>query len=580
MNKIYFLSVWIFFLVFLSPRQAQAQEFNFKTTTYYHRIGPDSLVSTGLTLASFNYSTASRTNDSLFTDGIYFPASDCFGRNLWIRVRHIAEDPNGKTVGINVSATASYPCMADIMIGGWAGFLYDFEIYRDINLTATRGYNLGALYPTSITVASLETLSGSCGSSEWLSFEIVNSNSTGWSLNSTKFTGINPNSKPAFSDTMKVYTTGGCYPPDGFTYSFPEGSDSVYSINGNSVGYSEYKMSAGSVSHFHYGYEYSGGSGGYQGMSMAFGSPPTYTLTANDVTCGHGNDGAIQVSISGGIGPFTYEWDNSGVAGNSITGLSSGQYKLTVTDQNGCGQIADTTISIHEPSGLTVVLDSFETDQINCGNSHDGFINLFVNGVAPILYEWNTGDTTAQLANLTVGVYAVTISDQNSCLLFIETMKALLTIDTTVSLTGNTIIANQQLATYQWLNCPGSSTITDSTERTFSPSADGSYQVAISKDGCFDTSACISFIKSGILEKYESNVSVYPNPTTGHVSVRLQKSYSEIEVQIRDMSGRLVSSQKASNNKEINLFLGCAPGIYLIYIDTNEGRMVRKVVKE
>lgn len=164
------------------------------------------------------------------------------------------------------------------MLGGWAGFLYDFEIYRDFNLTGNRGFQLSSLYPTSITVASLETLSGHCGSSEWVSFAIANSGSTGWSLNSTNFTGNNPNSKPAFNENLAVYTTGDCFPPDNFSFTFPEGTASVSAINASSSGYTEFKMSAGSVSHFQYGYEYIGQSGGYQGMSMAFGSAPSYTV--------------------------------------------------------------------------------------------------------------------------------------------------------------------------------------------------------------------------------------------------------------------------------------------------------------
>ncbi len=60
---------------------SQALDFDFKNTVYYYKLPGDSLISSGLNLAQYDFSSASAT-DSIFNGGIYFPASDCFGRNL------------------------------------------------------------------------------------------------------------------------------------------------------------------------------------------------------------------------------------------------------------------------------------------------------------------------------------------------------------------------------------------------------------------------------------------------------------------------------------------------------------------
>lgn len=553
-------------IILLSGNSVLAQEYNFRQTTYYYRGQNDTLISSGKNLNQFNFSNANRATDPLFHDGIYFPANDCFGRNLWIRLRHIAEDPNGTSVGINVAATASNPCQSDIMIGGWAGFLYDFEIHRDLFLTGSRGYFLDALYPTSITVASLETLSGSCGSSEWLSFVIVNPGSTGWSLNSINFTGYNKNSKPAFSDSLAVYTTGGCYPPDHFSYTFPSGSDSVSAINGNASGYTEFKMSAGTVSRFQYGYEYIGQAGGYQGMSMAFGSAPTFSISARDVSCKNGDDGQINVTINGGIGPFTYQWNNGAASGDSLTGLSSGTYLLTVTDQNGCGTIADTTVIINEPANMTVVLDSVLLSNVRCHDGSDGSIQLYATGAAPVSYAWSNGSTTSSISGLPAGIYVATITDLNSCFIKRDTISQPDAIDTSTSLNGQTITANETGASFQWINCNGNTVIADSINPSFTPSVTGYYKVAITKNGCSDTSSCVYvLINTGIEDVVSPAVLVYPNPCNDLVQLNFNKPLVNAGVKLINMMGQIVMDQAAVHGTMLTLDItGQLKGIYIM----------------
>ncbi|MFH1320030.1 MAG: phospholipase D-like domain-containing protein [Bacteroidota bacterium] len=60
-----------------------------------------------------------------------------------------------------------------------------------------------------------------------------------------------------------------------------------------------------------------------------------------------GNDGAIDITVSGGSGAYTYIWTPGGETTQDISTLSSGVYKVTVTDSSGC--LDSLSINITEP---------------------------------------------------------------------------------------------------------------------------------------------------------------------------------------------------------------------------------------
>lgn len=59
------------------------------------------------------------------------------------------------------------------------------------------------------------------------------------------------------------------------------------------------------------------------------------TVHTTPVSVTNGNDGSASVSVTGGAPPYTYAWSNAATT-SSITGLSSGNYSLNVSDANGC----------------------------------------------------------------------------------------------------------------------------------------------------------------------------------------------------------------------------------------------------
>jgi gliding motility-associated-like protein len=124
-------------------------------------------------------------------------------------------------------------------------------------------------------------------------------------------------------------------------------------------------------------------------------------------------DGAISVSAVGGTTPFTYSWSTVGNSGNTLTNLSTGNYSVTITDQNGCSVTESYTV----PQVNTFILDVLPSlVTINLGES----VQLTASGASS--YSWSPSsslscnDCSSPIATpSTTTTYSVTGTDENGC---------------------------------------------------------------------------------------------------------------------------------------------------------------------
>ena len=72
-----------------------------------------------------------------------------------------------------------------------------------------------------------------------------------------------------------------------------------------------------------------------------------------DVDCNSNLTGSAVVNASGGVSPYTYQWDDPSNQTDSVAnGIGAGMYKVVITDNNGC--MDSTTVTVSEPSILGV----------------------------------------------------------------------------------------------------------------------------------------------------------------------------------------------------------------------------------
>jgi len=71
--------------------------------------------------------------------------------------------------------------------------------------------------------------------------------------------------------------------------------------------------------------------------------PLSIMLSINDVSNSLATDGSIEANVSGGLTPYTYEW-NDGNKGTKLENLGVGEYSLTVKDNKGCSLAIETNV--------------------------------------------------------------------------------------------------------------------------------------------------------------------------------------------------------------------------------------------
>lgn len=134
------------------------------------------------------------------------------------------------------------------------------------------------------------------------------------------------------------------------------------------------------------------------------------TLDSTDVLCNGSNDGAIDLTVTGGTLPLAFSWSNGGTT-EDLSALAPGSYDVTVTDALGCSAGIGTTVN--EPALLTASLNA--TD-VHCGGNANGTaIALVTGGTGGYHYLWSNADTTGNPTGLAAGTYNLTVTDDNGC---------------------------------------------------------------------------------------------------------------------------------------------------------------------
>ena len=288
---------------------------------------------------------------------------------------------------------------------------------------------------------------------------------------------------------------------------------------------------------------------------------------------------AIGADINGGSGIYKghvriYRWNPA----NGGTWVQKG------TDIDGEATFDQSGFSVSMPDSNTVGIGAY----LNNGNGSDAGhtrVYLFCSPTASSFsvtacdnYTVPSGDENYTSSQTVMD----TIPNQFGCDSILTINITINTVDVGVTNTSPTLSANATGATYQWLDCGNNFTvISGASNQSYTAIVNGNYAVAVTQNGCVDTSTCEVVNNVGVLENsFGNTLSVYPNPTNGVLSIDLGSSYSNVSVIVSNVLGQVVLNKNFSNSSLLQLNIPGEAGVYFIEVSSGVKKAILKVMKK
>ncbi|QFZ55715.1 T9SS type B sorting domain-containing protein [Oceanihabitans sp. IOP_32] len=150
-------------------------------------------------------------------------------------------------------------------------------------------------------------------------------------------------------------------------------------------------------------------------------------LLTQDLTCFPTPDASIDITVSGGNAPYSYEVSSDGgvtytsITGSPFTTTIAGTYQFLITDANSCTIVTD-PIVVNTPVNPSITAVAV-SQAINCNAEETGALDITIDttqGEAPFVINVNN-DTTGtnygtQTTGLAAGDYTITVTDAKGCI--------------------------------------------------------------------------------------------------------------------------------------------------------------------
>ncbi|MGB4233300.1 MAG: choice-of-anchor J domain-containing protein, partial [Bacteroidales bacterium] len=148
---------------------------------------------------------------------------------------------------------------------------------------------------------------------------------------------------------------------------------------------------------------------------------PQLSTTIQNVSYYGGNDGAIYLSVAGGLQPYSYQW-NTGATTQNLINISAGTYYVTVTDSRSCKN--NTSATVTQPSdiidynlsNLAIIFPNPASDYLNINFDYIPQNNQIkikiISSIGKIAYESDevfSSMLSIPIYNLTTGTYIFSV---------------------------------------------------------------------------------------------------------------------------------------------------------------------------
>lgn len=327
----------------------------------------------------------------------------------------------------------------------------------------------------------------------------------------------------------------------------------------------------------------------------------TVTGTITPLRCHNANNAAIALAVQGGTAPYQYLW-NTGATTANINNLPSGEYKVKITDAQGCAHFK--TFAIENPSKFEIDLGENRT----LCNGQTLTLNIAIND-PQATYLW-TGDNgfSSNMSQVTLsekGTYRATVTTKDGCTatdaITIESANTQIASEfllTTQAYENEEVIlvntSNPKGETTEWLVPENQAIeITNKNDDYISLifKAKGEYRIGIkqTQGNCFEL-----FYKNIIVEpatdlpKTQKNneafvreFEVAPNPNDGKFKAKvvLEKA-GAIKFRLYSITGQLVSEKNSASATEhwVDFQNPLPAATYILVLETPYQRLSKKII--
>ena len=327
----------------------------------------------------------------------------------------------------------------------------------------------------------------------------------------------------------------------------------------------------------------------------------TVTETITPLRCHNASNAAIALAVQGGTAPYQYLW-NTGATTSNISNLPSGEYKVIITDAQGCAYFK--TFIIENPPKFEIDLGENRT----LCNGQTLTLNIAIND-PQATYLWTSDNSfssdTPQVTLSEKGTYTATVTTKDGCI-----ATDAITIES-----ANTQIASEFLLTTQAYEneeviLVNTSSPKGETTRWLLPEDDnieitqqnddyisiifkakGEYRIGIeqTQGNCFEL-----FYKNIIVEPatdlpkpqktneaYVREFEVAPNPNNGRFKAKvvLEKA-GAIKFRLYSITGQLVSEKSSASATEhwVDFQEPLPAATYILVLETPYQRLSKKII--
>ena len=327
----------------------------------------------------------------------------------------------------------------------------------------------------------------------------------------------------------------------------------------------------------------------------------TVTGTITPLRCHNAANAAIALAVQGGTAPYQYLW-NTGATTSNISNLPSGEYKVKITDAQGCAYFK--TFIIENPPKFEIDLGENRT----LCNGQTLTLNIAIND-PQATYLW-TGDNgfssnTPQVTLSEKGTYTATVTTKDGCIatdaITIESANTQIASEfllTTQAYENEEVIlvntSNPKGETTEWL-VPENETIEITKQNDDYISlvfkAKGEYRIGIkqTQGNCFEL-----FYKNIIVEPatdlpktektneaYVREFEVAPNPNNGKFKAKvvLEKA-GAIKFRLYSITGQLVNEKNSASATEhwVDFQDPLPAATYILVLETPYQRLSKKII--